>query len=135
CAPPVAALPTPLPAPTPAPPPPAVASLAAPVGAVESGVYRTLFRERGKSAAAIQAKLDAAWQQLFYGDDDTQRVYYPIDADMAYILDIGNGDVRSEGLSYGMMIAVQFNKQAEFNRLWKWAKTYMYHGDGPHKGY
>ena len=137
CTPPAAAPPTPLPAPTPAPPPTAVASLspAGPVGAVESGVYRNLFRERGKSDAAIQAKLDAAWQQMFYGDDDTQRVYYPIDADMAYILDIGNGDVRSEGLSYGMMIAVQLNKQAEFNRLWKWAKTYMYHRDGPHKGY
>jgi endo-1,4-beta-D-glucanase Y len=123
--------------PTPAPPETAAASPspAAPVGAVESGIYRNLFRERGKSDAAIQAKLDAAWQQLFYGDDDTQRVYYPIDADMAYIMDIGNGDVRSEGMSYGMMIAVQLNKQAEFNRLWKWAKTYMYQGDGPRKGY
>jgi len=137
CTQPVAAPPTPMPAPTPAPHPTAAASLppAAPVGAVESGVYRNLFRERGNSDATIQAKLDAAWQQLFYGDDHTQRVYYPIDDDMAYILDIGNGDVRSEGMSYGMMIAVQFNKQAEFNRLWKWAKTYMYHGDGPRKGY
>jgi oligosaccharide reducing-end xylanase len=54
---------------------------------------------------------------------------------MAYIEDIGNGDVRSEGMSYGMMIAVQLDKQAEFNRLWKWAKTHMYHGDGPRKGY
>jgi oligosaccharide reducing-end xylanase len=136
CVQPAAAPPTAAPAPTPAPPPTAVASptLAAPVGAIESGVYRNLFRERGKSDAAIQAKLDAAWQQLFYGDDDTQRVYYPID-DMAYIMDIGNGDVRSEGMSYGMMIAVQLDKQAEFNRLWKWAKTYMYHADGPRQGY
>jgi oligosaccharide reducing-end xylanase len=29
-------------------------------------------------------------------------------------------------MSYGMMIAVQLNHQAEFNRLWKWAMTYMY---------
>jgi oligosaccharide reducing-end xylanase len=123
-------VPTPLPATVAASQPPA-----APVSAVESGVYRNLFRERGKSDAAIQAKLDAAWQQLFYGDDDSQRVYYPIDADMAYILDVGNGDVRSEGISYGMMIAVQLNKQPEFNRLWKWAKTYLYHDDGPRKGY
>jgi oligosaccharide reducing-end xylanase len=112
-----------------------VAPTAAPAGAFASGIYRNLFRERGKSDAAIEAKLDTAWQQLFYGDDDTQRVYYPVGDDMAYIEDIGNGDVRTEGMSYGMMIAVQLDKQAEFNRLWKWAKTYMYHGDGPRKGY
>jgi oligosaccharide reducing-end xylanase len=106
-----------------------------PAGAFASGAYRNLFKERGRSDAAIQAKLDAAWQQLFYGDEATERVYYPAGADMAYIQDIGNGDVRSEGMSYGMMIAVQLNKQAEFDRLWKWAKTYMYHADGPRKGY
>jgi oligosaccharide reducing-end xylanase len=129
--------PTPAPTPTSAPPPTAAPSPspAAPVGAFESGVYRNLFRERGQSDAAIQSKLDAAWQQLFYGDDDSQRVYYPVGEDMAYIMDIGNGDVRSEGMSYGMMIAVQLDKQEEFNRLWKWAKTYMYHDDGPRKGY
>jgi len=48
---------------------------------------------------------------------------------------VGSGDVRSEGMSYGMMIAVQMDKQAEFNRIWKWAKTYMYQSDGPYKGY
>jgi oligosaccharide reducing-end xylanase len=131
------ATPTSPPAPTAAPPPTATALPAptASAGAFESGSYRNLFRERGKSDTAIQSKLDAAWQQLFYGDDNTQRVYYPVGEDMAYILDIGNGGVHSEGLSYGMMIAVQFDKQAEFNRLWKWAKTYMYHSDGPRKGY
>jgi oligosaccharide reducing-end xylanase len=142
CSQPAATPPTPTLAPTPAPPtsppPPTAAASptpAAPIGAFEAGSYRNLFRERGKSDAEIQAKLDAAWQQLFFGDHDTQRVYYPVGEDMAYIMDIGNGDVRSEGMSYGMMIAVQLDKQAEFNRLWKWAKTYMYHDDGPRKGY
>ncbi len=101
-----------------------------------SGEYRNLFEEYlGKSDAEIQAKLDAAWDQLFYGDDNFERVYYPAGEDMAYIVDIGNGDVRSEGMSYGMMIAVQLDKQDEFNRLWKWAKTYMYQSDGPYQGY
>jgi len=114
------------------------------VGAFTSGRYRNLFREMlNKDDAEIQARLDAAWEQLFYGDDQTQRVYYPVIApdgapnggDMAYILDVGNGDVRTEGMSYGMMIAVQMNKQEEFDRLWKWAKTYMYQADGPYRGY
>ncbi len=125
------------------PTPAAVTATAAPgptappqVGAFASGSYRDLFEEYlGKSEAEVQAKIDAAWQQLFYGDDSSERVYYPVGEDMAYVADIGNGDVRTEGMSYGMMIAVQLDKQAEFDRLWKWAKTYMYQADGPYRGY
>ena len=106
------------------------------VGAFESNQYRNLFDEYlGKSELEIQARIDAAWDQLFYGDDDSERVYYPAGEDMAYITDIGNGDVRSEGMSYGMMIAVQLDKKEEFDRLWKWAKTYMYQSQGTYKGY
>ena len=106
------------------------------VGAFETNKYRDLFAEYlGKSDAEVQAKIEAAWNQLFYGDDNFERVYYPVGEDMAYIEDIGNGDVRTEGMSYGMMIAVQLDKQEEFNRLWKWAKTYMYQFDGLYKGY
>ncbi|HAE60044.1 MAG TPA: hypothetical protein DCG54_11220 [Anaerolineae bacterium] len=106
------------------------------VGAYESGEYRNLFAETiGKSDAEIQAKIDTAFQQLFYGDDTSERVYYPVGTDMAYLLDTGNDDVRSEGMSYGMMIAVQMNKKEEFDRIWKWTKTYMYQTDGGYKGY
>lgn len=80
---------------------------------------RNLFVELlGKTDTAVAAKVDAAWRQLFYGDNDTQRVYYPVGADMAYIADIGNEDARTEGMSYGMMIAVQLDHRDEFNRLW-----------------
>jgi oligosaccharide reducing-end xylanase len=107
-----------------------------PAGAFYSGEYRNLFAELlGKSDQDVQAKLDAAWEHLFYGNDNTQRVYYPVGDDMAYVEDIGNNDVRSEGMSYGMMIAVQMDKQDEFDRLWKWAKTYMYQTSGPYQGY
>ena len=107
-----------------------------PVGVFESGEYRILFKEYlGKSDEEIQAKLNDAWNQLFYGNDEAERVYYPVGEDKAYIMDIGNGDVRTEGMSYGMMIAVQLDKQEEFDRLWKWTKTYMYQSDGPYQGY
>jgi oligosaccharide reducing-end xylanase len=106
------------------------------VGAFENNEYRNLFKEYlGTSDAEVHARIDAAWKQLFYGNDDSESVYYPVGEDMAYIKDIGNGDVRSEGMSYGMMIAVQLDKQEEFDRLWKWAKTYMYQTDGPFEGY
>lgn len=104
-------------------------------GAFYTGEYPNLLREWGLSDEAIQERIDTAWQQLFYGSDTTQRVYYPVGDDMAYILDVHNNDVRSEGISYGMMIAVQMDKQEEFNRIWKWAKTYMYHAEGPYAGY
>jgi oligosaccharide reducing-end xylanase len=125
---------TAMPTATPTPVPPT--AMPAPVGAFTSGQYHDLFRELlGKSDAEVQAKLDAAWKQLFYGDDKIERVYYPVGPDMAYIEDIGNSDVRTEGMSYGMMIAVQLNKKDEFDRLWKWAKTYMYQPAGENKGY
>lgn len=105
-------------------------------GAAETGQYRNLFKELlGKSDAEITAKLQAAWQQLFYGDENSQRLFYPIAGDMAYVPDINNNDVRSEGLSYGMMIAVQMDRQKEFNQIWKFAKHYMYYHAGPFRGY
>lgn len=55
---------------------------------------------------------------------------------MAYILDVNNADVRTEGMSYGMMICLQLDRQKEFNALWKWAKTYMqYPANDERRGY
>jgi oligosaccharide reducing-end xylanase len=110
------------------------AQIPAPV--LASGQYRNLFCELlGKTDAEIDAKLAAAWQQIFYGDPDTQRLYYPIADDLAYLPDVGNRDVRTEGMSYGMMIAVQLDHQKEFNALWKFAKRFMYRDRGPLRGY
>ncbi len=104
------------------------------MGAYASGQYRNLLAEAGIAEADIQARIEADWQQLFYGNDATERVYYPVGDDMAYLLDTGNSDVRSEGMSYGMMIAVQLDKQEEFDRIWTWAKTYMYNETAPTPG-
>jgi oligosaccharide reducing-end xylanase len=98
--------------------------------------YRNLFAERGHAASEIQSKVEQAWTQLFHGDPQTQSVYFPAGENaagpLAYIADIGNGDVRSEGMSYGMMIAVQLDHQAEFRALWNWAKTHMQNRDPRH---
>lgn len=40
---------------------------------------------------------------MFYGSDE-ERIYHPVGEDMAYIVDTGNIDVRTEGMSYGMMM-------------------------------
>jgi oligosaccharide reducing-end xylanase len=103
-------------------------------GAFAIGHYRNLFVEAGHSQGKVTKKINAVFQQLFYGDASTQAVYYPAGINtngaLAYIYDTGNRDVRSEGMSYGMMIAVQLNKKTEFNAIWNWARTYMYH-DSP----
>lgn len=110
------------------------APIPASVGAVSTGKYRNLFKELGYSDAEIDKKVESAWQKFFYGTDD-ERIYYPVGEDMAYIYTADTDDVRSEGMSYGMMICVQMDKQEEFDRLWKWAKTHMQHKDGQFKGY
>lgn len=51
------------------------------------------------------------------------------------MLDTGNNDVRTEGMSYGMMMAVQMDDKEIFDRLWKWSKTYMYMDEGENTGY
>ena len=107
--------------------------------AVETGKYRNLFAEMlAVDEAAIDAKLGRYWSAMFGEGADT-RVYYPgaatADGPSAYIVDINNDDVRSEGMSYGMMIAVQMDKKAEFDALWNWAATHMRYKSGPRTGY
>ena len=62
---------------------------------------------------------------IFYGSDD-ERLYHQVGDDMSYFLDTGNNDVRTEGMSYAMMMCVQRNWRKEFDCLWKWAKKYMW---------
>ena len=54
-------------------------------------------------------------------------MYYelPQDPSQAFIWCADANDVRSEGQSYGMMIAVQMNMQAEFDKLWRFAQQRM----------
>ena len=108
-------------------------------GAFATGKYRNLFLEAGHSQQEISQKVDAAFRQLFHGDPDTQTVYYAAgenaNGPLGYVSDINNKDVRSEGMSYAMMIAVQMDKKAEFDALWNWSRTFMYHDSPAHPGF
>lgn len=88
----------------------------------------------GKSQEETNAKMDAVWKHFFtpgditvYGDDAQTSVYY-LDGDKGFILDTGSNDVRTEGMSYGMMISVQLDKPDVFDRLWRWSKEHMAYG-------
>jgi oligosaccharide reducing-end xylanase len=54
---------------------------------------------------------------------------------MGYMMDTGNNDARTEGMSYGMMMAVQMDRKDIFDRLWLFSKTFMYQSSGKYEGY
>lgn len=103
-------------------------------GAYETGVYRNIFKECGYSEEEIEKRVKETFETIFYGSEE-ERFYHEAGADMGYMEDTGNHDVRTEGMSYGMMVCVQMNRKQEFDRLWKWVRTYMYIEDGPGKNY
>lgn len=86
----------------------------------------------GKSETEVEQKVNALWNHFFtpgdlsrYEEDGQKSVYYETEDGMAFVLDTGNDDVRTEGMSYGMMINVQLNHRQEFDKLWAWAKKHM----------
>lgn len=101
-------------------------------GAFDTHQYRNLFAELGYPQSEIDRKLKRIFHDVFEGPD---KVYFEVGDSMAYISDIKNHDVRTEGMSYGLMIAVQFDRKDIFDRLWRWGKTYMQHQNGPLEGY
>lgn len=101
----------------------------------QSGQYRNILQEAGYSQEEINSKLQAIKKQFFEGDANNGRLYYELGDDEAYILDTGNSDVRTEGLSYGMMICVQLDMQTEFDKLWRFTKNHSMHKSGANKGY
>ncbi len=94
--------------------------------------YRNVFVEMGIPEDAVSKRLEEIKHQFFYGEDS---FYHEVGEDMAYLEDTGNFDARTEGMSYGMMICVQLGMKEEFDRIWKWAKTYMYMETGENEGY
>ncbi len=108
-------------------------------GAYATGKYRNLFAEAGHSPKEIGQKIESTFQQLFHGDPQTQTVYYEAGTNanglLAFVTDIKHRDVRSEGLSYGMIIAVQLNRKAEFDAIWNWSKTYLYVSETNHPSF
>jgi len=101
-------------------------------GGVDIGVYRNMFAEAGHTQSEIDSKINEIFHGLFHGPD---KIYFEVEDSMAYISDIKNHDVRTEGMSYGMMAAVQLDKKDIFDRLWRWCKKYMQHSSGQREGY
>ena len=101
-------------------------------GAFTTRQYRNYFLECGYTQKQIDQKLQEVFNDVFTGP---HKCYFEVDGNMAYISDVKNRDVRTEGMSYGMMIAVQFDRKDIFDKLWRWCEKYMHHHDGALDGY
>jgi oligosaccharide reducing-end xylanase len=99
---------------------------------VHAPQYRNLFQEAGYDQKDIDKKLAKAYYDVFEGP---HKVYFEEGDSLGYVSDIKNKDARTEGMSYGMMIAVQLGKKDVFDRLWRWSVKYMQHQSGPREGY
>ena len=98
----------------------------------EAGNYRNVFVEMGYQPAEVDAKVQEVFNDVFRGPN---KVYFEVGDTLGYVSDVKNHDARTEGMSYGMMIAVQFGEKDIFDRLWRWSKKYMQHQEGPREGY
>lgn len=103
--------------------------------ATDGGAENLFVSVLGKSQAQVDVKVQTAVDRFFgvgTGEPNQPtvnsgyRCYYelPSDSSMAFIWAADSNDIRSEGQSYGMMMAVQMDMQAQFDKLWKFAKTY-----------
>lgn len=92
-----------------------------------------LFNRIGISDAMVKSKIDESFQTLFFDEDE--KIYLEVGEHMACMVDTGNNDARTEGMSYGMMMAVQMDRKDIFDKLWLFSKTFMHHEDGKYQGY
>lgn len=99
-------------------------------GAFYTGKYTNHFKHvLGISQEQVDARMDSLWQHFFTPGDfsrfaqaDQSTVYYEVNDSMAFVYDVGSDDVRTEGMSYGMMICLQLDKPKQFDRLWRWPR-------------
>ena len=95
---------------------------------------RNLFEEYGYSRFDIENKVIDSWDEIF-NQQNPNHFYFDCGNGTGYMEDTGNDDARTEGMSYGMMMALQMNRKDIFDRIWKWARDNMYLSEGPMAGY
>ena len=96
-------------------------------------MYPNQFARIGVSDEEVLAKVNAAFQTIFF--DPEEKFYHEVDPDSACMEDTGNHDARTEGMSYGMMMAVQMDRQDIFDKLWTFSDRYMRQRSGKYEGY
>ena len=95
--------------------------------------YPNWFSRIGVSDAEVEKRVEDCFRTIFF--DPQERFYHEVDGDSACMVDTGNVDARTEGMSYGMMMCVQMDRQDLFDKLWQFSMRYMHLESGRHAGY
>jgi len=98
-------------------------------GCTPPASYANLFVTlSGHTQADSDAKVAAAWTKLFTPSGSGSLYFNGPGSDESYVKDTYNNDVRTEGMGYGLVIAVQLDHQTEFDRMWTWVRNHMASG-------
>ncbi len=97
--------------------------------------YPNYFARIGVSDEQARQRVQEAFDTIFFHPEE--KFFHEVDPNFACMEDTGNHDARTEGMSYGMMMAVQMNRQDIFDRLWMFSYRYMLikPGESRHEGY
>ena len=102
-------------------------------GAFATGIYPNYLAEAGINEEEALGKVKDAFNTIFF--DPAENFCHHTDEDAWCLVDTGNNDARTEGMSYGMMMCVQMDRKDIFDRLWTFAERYMLIHHGPCRGY
>ena len=102
-------------------------------GAFQTGIYPNYLAETGIDDQAARQRVEQAFHTIFFDPDE--NFCHHTDEDAWCMVDTGNNDARTEGMSYGMMMCVQMDRQDIFDKLWTFTERYMLLHDGPNAGY
>jgi oligosaccharide reducing-end xylanase len=95
-------------------------------GCMAPTAYTNLFvTVSGHTQADSDTKVMNAYASMFNPGGSGSIYFNGPGSDESYVEDTYNNDVRTEGMSYGMMIAVQLNDQTKFDRLWTFVRNHM----------
>ena len=102
-------------------------------GAVRSGRYPNYLAEAGIGEEEARKRVEQAFETIFF--DPEEGFCHQTEEDAWCMVDTGNNDARTEGMSYGMMMCVQMDRKDIFDRLWTFSDRYMRLREGRHAGY
>ena len=101
--------------------------------AIVNGVYPNYLAETGITDADGKKLAEHAFNTIFF--DPEENFCHHTEDDAWCMVDTGNVDARTEGMSYGMMMCVQMDRKDIFDRLWTFTDRYMRLRSGPNAGY
>ena len=102
-----------------------------------SVMIKNTFLDYGYTLEEIENRVNNTFYEIF--EKTWSRFYFEGIGNTGYFMDTGNCDARTEGMSYGMLMCVMLDVDADkkeyFDRMWKFAMDFMYMDEGFMKGY